>query len=130
MTIYRPNDPHSNVLFIFYTSTTRYLQQNVSCVSDVKLFRCLIKSDNVHDIRFQNLTVQRRVKFASALECWVEDHIEYFIRHVYSYFITNIKLMKLVVSTCEYTCALFCDLYVCKTANFEKNCYDLFFQFC
>ena len=34
--------------------------------------------------------------------------------------------MKLVVSLCEYTCALLCDLYVCKIDNFEKNSYDLF----
>ena len=31
--------PHSNVLFYFFASKTRYLLQNVSCMTDVKPLR-------------------------------------------------------------------------------------------
>ena len=59
-----PNEygyPHSNVLFNFYASKTRYLLQNVSCLSDIKPLRRPITNDVAHTVGFptsQNILSQ------------------------------------------------------------------------
>ena len=54
---------HSNVSSFFYTSKTRYLPQNICCVSNVKLLCWPITSDVAHEVGLTDIISQKSQTF-------------------------------------------------------------------